>query len=455
MKTPPTLYDHDAEEALAGAALLDNNVFILADVQPDDFDMPDVRALWKEGQRLAMDGSGVDLITLSDAAIRAIGGPSRYGDLINNCPSCARYESYAAIVRDRAEQRRLLALAEKIGKASYIADPDQRQSIVKHVRRQFQETDHDHHGDVELLSADDILSTVWPEPVWAIPDLLPAGLCILAGKPKLGKSWLALQIAQAVATGGMTLDRRVERGPILYLALEDPPARLKDRMTKQLWPTGAQADFLTIGKFGQQIGDLVNGGGERIAHLIEQRGYRMVTIDTLSRSIVGDQNDADRMTRALEPVQVIAHKYNCVVILVDHHSKGAGADTDMVTDILGSTAKGAMADCIWSLYRERGKTGAKLSITGREVIEQTLQLVMHWQTGCWQVEGDGGLEITVRRREILDALKRLGPSQLIAVADATGQPKSHTHSRLQDLVNAGLVRRYESGDDTILYEVVV
>ena len=99
---------------------------------------------------------------------------------------------------------------------------------------------------LNLLTADEILTADWPEPVWAIPKLLPSGLTILAGKPKLGKSWLALQVAQAVAAGGVALGERVQAGPILYLALEDPPRRLRDRMTKQRWPRGLPADFLCL-----------------------------------------------------------------------------------------------------------------------------------------------------------------------------------------------------------------
>ena len=51
------------------------------------------------------------------------------------------------------------------------------------------------------LSADDILGADWPEPVWAVPGMLPVGFSLLAGAPKIGKSWLALQIAQAVSSG--------------------------------------------------------------------------------------------------------------------------------------------------------------------------------------------------------------------------------------------------------------
>jgi RecA-family ATPase len=58
-------------------------------------------------------------------------------------------------------------------------------------------------------------------------ELLPEGLTILAGRPKCGKSWLALHIAMQVAAGGRTLESTpVEPGPVLYLALEDTKRRL-------------------------------------------------------------------------------------------------------------------------------------------------------------------------------------------------------------------------------------
>ena len=63
-----------------------------------------------------------------------------------------------------------------------------------------------------------------------IQQILPEGLTLLAGKPKRGKSWLALDIALAIASGGTVLGRRCDPGPVLYLALEDNPRRLKKRL---------------------------------------------------------------------------------------------------------------------------------------------------------------------------------------------------------------------------------
>lgn len=299
----------------------------------------------------------------------------------------------------------------------------------------------DSSNSLRFLSADAILATDWPEPVWAIPELLPAGLTILAGAPKVGKSWLGLQIARAVAAGGQIWGTTVQQGPVMYLALEDPPRRLKSRMEKQGWQPGLPAHFMPIGNFVDAVGDLVNGGGEKLARQIEVQRYRLVVIDTLSRAVGGDQNDVAVMTRGLVPLQVIAHRHSCAVLLLDHHRKPGSFDSDVIADILGSTGKGAVADTIWGLYKERGKAGAKLTVTGRDICEKNLALMMDWQMGIWRLEGDAdALEITERRQEILDALKDLGRATATQVAKATGRDVSNTTKRLKDLVNAGMVK---------------
>ena len=308
---------------------------------------------------------------------------------------------------------------------------------------------------LELLSADTILTTDWPEPTWAIPQLLPVGLTILAGKPKVGKSWLALQIAHSVAAGGQALDQDVEAGPVLYLALEDTPRRLQERMKLQAWPDGLPCDFMPMGQFIDQVGDLRNGGGDRLARQIKHKGYRLVVIDTLSRSTTGDQNDVVAMTLALSPVQQIAHDRNCAALMVDHHRKGGGFDPDAITDILGSTAKGAMADTAWGLYRERGKAGAKLAITGRDVDEQNLALKMDWLTGSWQLEtGPTGQALKDHEADILKALQAIGPAGVVEIAAALDKDKGNIYHALSDMANLGVIIKTGSGRGKVKYDVL-
>ena len=69
------------------------------------------------------------------------------------------------------------------------------------------------------------------EPIrFTVQNILPHGLFILAGSPKIGKSWLSLDICQSVATGGSLWDFQADQGDVLYLALEDNYSRLQNRL---------------------------------------------------------------------------------------------------------------------------------------------------------------------------------------------------------------------------------
>src|SRR5262249_18337805 len=91
---------------------------------------------------------------------------------------------------------------------------------------------------VELLSAPDLLELELPPLRWAVEGVLPEGLTMLVGKPKIGKSWAVFSLAVAVATGGRALGQiAVEQGDVLYLALEDGKRRLKSRLRAMLGTT--------------------------------------------------------------------------------------------------------------------------------------------------------------------------------------------------------------------------
>lgn len=68
------------------------------------------------------------------------------------------------------------------------------------------------------------------EPVWVVEDLMPAGLHLLTGAPKIGKSWLVLDLALAVSAGRPFWGYATRRCGVLYLALEDTLARIQGRM---------------------------------------------------------------------------------------------------------------------------------------------------------------------------------------------------------------------------------
>src|SRR5215470_11707117 len=74
----------------------------------------------------------------------------------------------------------------------------------------------------KLITAADLVAREFKEPKWAVPQIVAEGLTILAGKPKTGKSWLALDFAVAMAGGYDALGNiRCPQGDVLLLALED------------------------------------------------------------------------------------------------------------------------------------------------------------------------------------------------------------------------------------------
>ena len=82
-----------------------------------------------------------------------------------------------------------------------------------------------------IFNAQELRDKVFPPIKWAVEGFLPEGLSILAGGPKIGKSILALHLATGVAIGGCVLGKiNVAKGQVLYLALEDTPRRLQERI---------------------------------------------------------------------------------------------------------------------------------------------------------------------------------------------------------------------------------
>lgn len=298
---------------------------------------------------------------------------------------------------------------------------------------------------LKTIDAATILKTEYPPIDWVVPDYLAPGLTFLVGKPKVGKSWLALQLALSVLTGGRMFEKDLKRGRVLILALEDNERRLNDRMKKQGWQVNpGSVDFMMSDVFREQITALNAGGGKRLLKFIEKNRYRVVIVDTFSRSIQGDQLDAGEMTEAIGPLQQYALNKGVALVIIDHMPKNAPSQNP-IDHIYGSVGKAGVTDSLWGLYKEQGRAGAKLAITGRDVAETELKLTFDLRGFYWHCEGVANdVEMTAKRKDILDALRDLGRANLKEIAEVTGQDKSNCHGRLQDLVNDGKVKRIAS-----------
>ena len=86
--------------------------------------------------------------------------------------------------------------------------------------------------DLKIVNADNLLYTSLDETEFIIEDILPIGLHIFCGAPKVGKSWLMLDICIKVSKGEEIWNLKTNKCDVLYLALEDTYQRLQKRLFK-------------------------------------------------------------------------------------------------------------------------------------------------------------------------------------------------------------------------------
>ena len=249
-------------------------------------------------------------------------------------------------------------------------DPQQRAAIA--------ET----NGHLKTFTAAELMAEELAEVKWVVPGILPEGVTLLAGKPKLGKSWLALGVAIAVASGGVALGiKPVEAGDVLYMALEDNRRRLRKRFGKLL--TGDGPEHLDI---ATECPRMDEGGAEQLERWLEEHpSARLVVVDILKRvrpraSTNRSVYDADY--EALEAMQRLAGEYGFSILVV-HHLRKMGA-ADPLDEVSGSTGLSGGADGVLVFKRDRGRADAYLHVTGRE-IEEEAELALRWDAEEYRV----------------------------------------------------------------------
>lgn len=304
-----------------------------------------------------------------------------------------------------------------------------------------------HRSTPRTFTADSLMRMEIPPQRWAVEGIVPEGLSILAGKPKLGKSWLVLHYALEISAGGTVLGRIVvEGGDVLYISLEDTKRRLQSRIGKLLGPGKQPSSRLHL---AHEWPRLDRGGGDAIAAWIKAHpDARLIIIDTWAkfrptRRGKADGYDIDYADGA--QVKSIADKLGVSIVIV-HHCRKLAAD-DAVEEVSGSVGLTGACDGVLVMRRERGQHDATLMVTGRDVDEKSLALSFAKDRCLWQLMGDAeDYRLSKERAQVLAQFDsdevELSPKQ---VADRTGMSYAAVRKLMPKMAEDGQLVTTERG----------
>jgi|AGTN01.1.fsa_nt_gi RecA-family ATPase len=311
----------------------------------------------------------------------------------------------------------------------------------------IREPNHNRKKAFSTVSATDLMQMEFPEARWAIEPILPEGLTILAGPPKIGKSWMAYSLACAVAVGGKALaSYQADQGVVLYLALEDNQRRLQARLRKL---TAENGNVSTNLQLSCSIPRFDEGGMQYLERWLNSNPQcRLVIIDTLSRFSPAPHhrmNAYDNDSRVLGEIQKLAISRQIALVLITHLRKQPS--TNVLEQVMGSTGITGAADAVWLLKRGKGENGGILSITGRDLEEQELAVEFDKATCQWAAKGDATkYQLGKERLEILEYLEQsdeaVGPKE---VAQALGKKEENIKVLMRRMFQQGQIGNQERG----------
>ncbi len=212
-----------------------------------------------------------------------------------------------------------------------------------------------------------------------IESLLCAGVYILAGAPKIGKSFLVTQLAYHVSTGERLWGFDVRQGSVLYLALEDSFQRIQSRMFKMYGVNDADALH-----FATTAGKLGNGLEEQLESFVSERpDTRLIIIDTMQKIRANEKQGYAGDYEIIGRLKTFADSHGLCVLLVHHTRKQPAADS--FNTISGSTGLLGSADgAIMMKKKTRSGTEATLEISGRDLPDQILYLKRDMDSLLWE-----------------------------------------------------------------------
>ena len=297
-------------------------------------------------------------------------------------------------------------------------------------------TENRNNGHIKLVNAKE-LQTMELKPInWIIPDLLPEGLLILAGRPKIGKSFLALNMSLAIANGGHALEFfKANKNSVLYIPYEDNYRRLQDRINRMLAEEHVkEAPSNLFIPRDCDFPKMTTEGIDSLGKILDDnKEIKLVVLDTLGRAIIrSNKRNANQFQDEydfLSVIQKIALQRHISILFVHHTTKMKYED--IYDQVLGSTGLTASPDSLLLLHKDSNKEFI-LSIKGRDFEEK--EYSVKFKNCIWIVEGEKGKTTTPEREEIISLfIQQDRPLKTKEIAEFLGKSENNVCNMLKKI----------------------
>lgn len=354
-KIPP--HSVEAEQSVLGGMMLDNNAWDIVSeiVQEQHFYTGNHRNIFRVMRKLIDLGKPIDVVTLSEELDRTgdlerAGGLEYLVDLASNTPSTSNIRAYSEIVRDRALLRQMITVSNEINDAAFFTQGRAADEVLNEAEQKIFQIGENRPNDGgpisinpllkqaveridELFSnADSLtgLTTGFDDLDERTGGLQKADLVIVAGRPSMGKTSFAMNLAENAL---MSSDK-----PILVFSLEMPAAQLLTRMLSSLgrinqtkvrsgqledddWPKLTAAVNMLKNKplfIDDQPGISPNDMRTRARRIVREHGdLGMIMIDYLQLMQLKtgkNENRTSEISEISRSLKAIAKEMNCPVV---------------------------------------------------------------------------------------------------------------------------------------------
>ncbi|MHB1755970.1 MAG: helicase RepA family protein [Leptospirillum sp.] len=387
----------EAEKSFLGSVFIKNPVIDQEIITPDDFCLDAHKKIYETMLDLWTDHTQIDPVTLSDRLEKKgwsglTGGFQYMEELSYVVPTAANAPYYARILKEQTALRRAKILNTQHTRAIEAGNLEEVERIEQ---KMAEKEDRDSEG-FEIIHPCSVFNKILPPAVYVLPSLRPRTVGLIVAQEGVGKSFLALEIGLAKASGfDLTGIGITGPGRVIYFSKEDPPEIIEERLQSiaSFLPTEAReaSDGLEIVSLYGKPATLASEKSVVNEKLIRQiiktgSGKDLLIFDTLRKLHDLEENSSGEMKVLLEIFDRIALETGAAVLLIHHTNKSANLNSQQGDQSSARGSNAIVGNTRWSLHLEKF-----IEVSGEKRIKVTIPRASYGpEGGEWWLEREAG-----------------------------------------------------------------